>query len=127
MKDSFYKEMECVFNKFPKYHMKILLGHFNVKLVREDVFEPTIRNESLHKINNDNGQTLQTSQPLYYRLNRDPPHHKVLIVRKPQSDNHATYNRASHEANDGITVSTLIINDHTVQQNRITITSSAYF
>jgi hypothetical protein len=25
MKDSFYEELECVFNIFPKYHMKILL------------------------------------------------------------------------------------------------------
>jgi hypothetical protein len=26
VKDSFYKELERVFDKFPKYHMKILLG-----------------------------------------------------------------------------------------------------
>jgi hypothetical protein len=24
VKDSFYEEMECMFHKFPKYHMKIL-------------------------------------------------------------------------------------------------------
>jgi hypothetical protein len=29
VKDSFYKELERVFDKFPKYHMKILLGDFN--------------------------------------------------------------------------------------------------
>jgi hypothetical protein len=28
MKDSFYKELERVFDKFPKYHIKILLGDF---------------------------------------------------------------------------------------------------
>jgi hypothetical protein len=28
MKDSFYEELEPVFNKFPKYHMKIFLGNF---------------------------------------------------------------------------------------------------
>ena len=27
---------------------------FNVKLGREDIFKPTIRNESLHQVNNDN-------------------------------------------------------------------------
>jgi hypothetical protein len=27
-----HKELECVFNKFPKYHMKILLGDFNAKV-----------------------------------------------------------------------------------------------
>jgi hypothetical protein len=35
------------------------------------------------------------------------------------------YNRASHEANDG--QQTYNKSDHIVQQNRITITSSAYF
>jgi hypothetical protein len=29
VKDSFYEELERVFDKFPKYHMKILLGDFN--------------------------------------------------------------------------------------------------
>jgi hypothetical protein len=31
VKDSFYEELEHVFHKFPKHHMKILLGDFNVK------------------------------------------------------------------------------------------------
>jgi hypothetical protein len=44
--------VECVFNKFPKYLMKILLD-FDAKVGREDIFKPTIRNESLHNINND--------------------------------------------------------------------------
>jgi len=34
-KDSFYEELEQVFNHFPKYHMKILLGDFNAKVGRE--------------------------------------------------------------------------------------------
>jgi hypothetical protein len=44
-----------VFDKFPNYHMKILLGDFNAKVGREDIFKPTIGNVSLHEINNDNG------------------------------------------------------------------------
>jgi hypothetical protein len=35
--------------------MKILLGHFNAKVGREDIFKLTIGNESLHEISNDNG------------------------------------------------------------------------
>jgi hypothetical protein len=35
--------------------MKILLGDFNAKVGREDIFKLTIGNESLHKISNDNG------------------------------------------------------------------------
>jgi hypothetical protein len=55
MTDSFYEELECVFDKFPKYHMKILLGDFNAKVGREDMFQPTIGNDSLHEISNDTG------------------------------------------------------------------------
>jgi hypothetical protein len=37
-KDSFFEELECVFDNFLKYHMKILLGGFNAKVGREDIF-----------------------------------------------------------------------------------------
>jgi hypothetical protein len=36
VKDSFYEEMEHVFDKFPKSHMKILFGGLNAKVGRED-------------------------------------------------------------------------------------------
>jgi hypothetical protein len=39
VKGSFYDELERVFDKFPKYHMKILLGDFNAKVDREDIFK----------------------------------------------------------------------------------------
>jgi endonuclease/exonuclease/phosphatase family metal-dependent hydrolase len=55
VKDSFYEELERVFDKFLKYHMNILLGDFNAKVGREDIFKLTIRNENLHEIINDNG------------------------------------------------------------------------
>jgi hypothetical protein len=44
-KGSFYEEMEQVFYNFPKYHMKIILGHFNAKVGRENLFKPTIGNK----------------------------------------------------------------------------------
>jgi exonuclease III len=55
IKDKFYEELEHVFDKIPKIHMKILLGDFNAKVGREDIFKPAIGNESLHEISNDNG------------------------------------------------------------------------
>jgi hypothetical protein len=47
-----------VFDEFLKYHMKILLGDFNAKVGREDIFKHTTGNESLYEINNDNGVKL---------------------------------------------------------------------
>jgi len=41
-KESFYEELEQVFDNFPKYHMKILLGDFNANVGRENIFKPTI-------------------------------------------------------------------------------------
>jgi hypothetical protein len=35
--------------------MKIMLGKFNTKVSREDIFKLEIGNESLHEINTDNG------------------------------------------------------------------------
>jgi hypothetical protein len=55
MKDSFYEELEYIFDKFPEYHTKMLLGDFNAKVGREEIFKQTIGNESLHEISNDNG------------------------------------------------------------------------
>jgi hypothetical protein len=41
MKDSVYEEVEHVFDKFPKYHLKVLLGDFNAKVGRKDTFKAT--------------------------------------------------------------------------------------
>jgi hypothetical protein len=54
-KDSFNEELGRVFDQFHRYDMKILLGDFNEKVGREDIFKPTIANESSHEISNDNG------------------------------------------------------------------------
>ena len=54
-KDSFCEELEQVFDHFPKYRMKILLGYFNAKVGKENIFKPTIGQEILHQDINDNG------------------------------------------------------------------------
>ena len=38
-KDSFYEELEQVLDHFPRYHMKILIGDFNAKMGRENIFK----------------------------------------------------------------------------------------
>ena len=41
------------------YHMKILLGDFNAKVGRENIFQPTIGTESVHPESNDNGRPIR--------------------------------------------------------------------
>jgi hypothetical protein len=55
VKDSFYEDLEWVFGEFPKYLKKILFGDLNARVGMEDIFKPTIGNEPLHEISNDNG------------------------------------------------------------------------
>jgi hypothetical protein len=50
-----YDESEQIFDHFPKYHIKNLLGDFNAKLGREDIFKPTIGNGILHQESSGNG------------------------------------------------------------------------
>jgi hypothetical protein len=52
--DSFYEELEQDCNYFRTFHIKILLD-LNAKVGRENIFKPTIGNESVHQNSNDNG------------------------------------------------------------------------
>jgi hypothetical protein len=45
VKEGFYVELERVFDKFPKYHILIMLGDFNAKIGRKDIFKLTIENK----------------------------------------------------------------------------------
>ena len=51
-KVSFYEELDQVFDHFPKYQTKMLLADFNAKVGRENIFKPTIGQESLHQGSN---------------------------------------------------------------------------
>ena len=53
---SFYDEFDHVFHIFPNYHIKILLGDSSAKLGTEDIFKPTMGNESLQQDGNDNSK-----------------------------------------------------------------------
>jgi hypothetical protein len=55
VKDIFCEEEGSVIDQFRGYDMKILLSDFNAKVGTEDIFKPTIGNESSHEISNDNG------------------------------------------------------------------------
>jgi hypothetical protein len=50
VKDNFYEELEHVFDKFLKYHMKILLGDFNNKVGREDILNQQLGMKAYMKL-----------------------------------------------------------------------------
>jgi hypothetical protein len=47
---NFYGELERVFDKFPKYRMKILLGDFNANVGRKGTFILTSLNELVRMV-----------------------------------------------------------------------------
>jgi hypothetical protein len=61
IKDSFCEELGCVFDQFPRYDMKILLGDFDAEVGSEDIFKPTTGNNSSREISNGNGVTVTSS------------------------------------------------------------------
>ena len=74
----FYEELEKVFYHFPKYVMKILLGDFKAKVGRENIFKPTIGNDSLHQGSKDNGVRIvnfATSKNLNFKSTMFPQRH----------------------------------------------------
>jgi hypothetical protein len=56
--DSIRVKLELVFGHLRKYHVKILLGDFNARLGREDIFKQTSGKGCLHDNNNDSGVTV---------------------------------------------------------------------
>jgi len=96
-KDSFYEELEQVFDHFPKYHMKMLLGKFNAKVGRENSFKPTIGRESPHQDSNDNGVRLvnfATSQYLVVKSTMFP--HRNIHKYTWTSPDGKTHNQIGH-------------------------------
>jgi hypothetical protein len=58
VKDSFYQEIGRVFDQFPRYDTKTLLGDFNAKVGRGNILKLTIGNKSLQDISDENGVTV---------------------------------------------------------------------
>jgi len=57
-KDEFYENLEHTLNETPRSRIRIVLGDFNAKLGKENIFRATIGNHSLHDITSKNGLRL---------------------------------------------------------------------
>jgi endonuclease/exonuclease/phosphatase family metal-dependent hydrolase len=97
IKDKFYEELEQVFDQFPRYYTKILLGDFNAKVGREDIFKPIIGNESLHEASNDNGFRVVNFATLKNLIVKSTtfPHHDIHKHTWTSSDG-ATHNQIDY-------------------------------
>jgi hypothetical protein len=77
--------------------MKILLGDFNAKVGRENIFKPTIGNESLHEISNNNGVRVvnfATSKNLVVKSTM--LHHRNIHKHTWTSPEGNTHNQIDH-------------------------------
>ncbi|XP_020806218.1 uncharacterized protein LOC110182509 [Drosophila serrata] len=57
-KDAFYAELDRAYGRCPSHDIKILLGDFNAKVGREDIFGATVGQFSLHETTSSNGLRL---------------------------------------------------------------------
>lgn len=57
-KEEFYEELKRAYDLALRFDMKIVMGDFNSKIGKEDVYFPTIGKHSLHDITNNNGYLL---------------------------------------------------------------------
>jgi hypothetical protein len=97
IKDSFYEELGRVFDQFPRYDMQILLGNFNTKVGRKDIFKPTIGNESSHEINNDNGvRVVNFATPKNLFVKRTMFPHRSIHKYTWASPDGKTHNQIDH-------------------------------
>jgi len=82
---------------FPKYRIKILLGNFNAKLGREDIFKPTVWNISLHQNSNDNDVRIvkfATTENLVFKRTTFP--HQNIHKYTWTSPDGKNYNQIDH-------------------------------
>jgi hypothetical protein len=82
---------------FPKDNIKIQLGDFNAKAGKEDIFQSTIGNQSLHNISNDNGVRLvnfATSKNLRVKSTMFP--HRNIHKYTWTSPDGKTHNQIDH-------------------------------
>jgi hypothetical protein len=95
------KKLARVFDQFSRYDMTILLGYFNANVGREDIFKPTIGNEILQEIINDNGVMVinfATSKNLVVKSTMFP--HRSIHKYTWTSPDGQTHNQIDHVSTD---------------------------
>jgi len=97
IKEEFYSQLDMIYDNIPRRIQKIILGDFNAKVGREDVFRPTIGRENLHEESNDNGVrlvTLATSKEMV--ISSTCYSHKNIHKQTWTSPGGTTHNQIDH-------------------------------
>lgn len=58
MKDEFYHMLEDAYNSAPENDVKLIMGDFNAKIGKEQIYMDTIGKHSLHEQTSENGERL---------------------------------------------------------------------
>jgi len=57
-KESFYENLEDVYNRIPRYDMVIIIGDFNTKIGKQDYQQQVVGKYTIHDTSNENGNML---------------------------------------------------------------------
>jgi hypothetical protein len=102
VKDSYYKELERVFDKFLKRNVKPLLRDFNTEVGAECIFGPTNGSDGLHEVGSDSGVRV-----VNFVISRGFTVRGVVFIHRGihryawESPNGRTHNRMDHVLIDG--------------------------
>ena len=77
MKEEFYNLLEQNINQIANSNIKIILGDFNAKVGKEDIYKPTIGNESLHNETDNNGLKM-----IQFTISQEVQHFHIKITKK---------------------------------------------
>jgi len=57
-KNAFYDDLELLYDSLPRNSVKIIIRDLNAQIGRESHYKPTIGQNSLHLLSNDNGMRI---------------------------------------------------------------------
>jgi len=97
IKGQICEELEQVFDHFLKYHMNNLLGDFNGKMERENIFKLTVGNENLRRNGNGDGvRIMQFATPKNLVVKSTIFSHRNLHTYNWTSPDGNTHNQTVH-------------------------------
>jgi predicted Fe-S protein YdhL (DUF1289 family) len=98
-KEKFYEEIEKVYNGIPKYDVKMIIGDFNAKIGKEEIYEykSVIGTHSKHDRTNENGKMLiEFATEKNMRIASTYFHHKTIHQGTWISPDGKTVNQIDH-------------------------------